>query len=154
MPSSKSKKRGRKGKARQKPIERLRQKLANGPLQGMPIVIEPKGQAKMSDVLERFVEPYLDSVETAEDHRKLFTLAALAWNASFLPRIEQERMIDDMMGGGLPAAVGELKTGLSEIVHALIARKQALFADNTRKIITVDVTETADGFHLSVASTL
>ena len=40
------------------------------------------------------------------------------------------------------------------MVRALIARKQTLFSDNTRKIINIELTETGDGFHLAVASTL
>ena len=85
MPTSKSKARKRKHKQRQSSTERLKRKLAQWPLRDMEIVIEPQGQVKMSDVLERFVEPYLEFVDTAEAHSTLFTLGALAWNAAFLP---------------------------------------------------------------------
>jgi hypothetical protein len=156
MASSKSRQKKRKNQQKpgQQSIERLKRKLEQEPLGDVKFVVEPQGQVKMSDVLERFAEPYLDFAETAEDYRKLFTVAALAWNAAFLPPSEQEKMVDDILGARVPADSGELKKGLTEIVGALIARKQALFADNTRKIVNLELTETASGFHLSVASTL
>jgi hypothetical protein len=43
---------------------------------------------------------------------------------------------------------------LKEIVGALIARKQSLFPDNTRKIISFELTDAGSSFHLTVASTL
>ena len=154
MPTSKSKARKRKQKKRQSSTERLTRNLAQGPLRGREIVIEPQGQVKMSDVLERFVDPYLEFAETAEDHRKLFTLAVLAWIAAFLPPSEQEKMIDNVLSAAVPVHGGELRAGLNEIVRALIARKQALFSAYTRKIINFELTETGSGFHLTVASTL
>jgi len=78
----------------------------------------------------------------------------LAWNAAFLPPGEQEKMIDWVLGAGVPADAGELRTGLNEIVRALIARTQALFSGYTRKIINFELTDTGNGFHLTVASTL
>jgi hypothetical protein len=154
MPSSKSKGRKRQHKQRQQRLDRLRRKLEQGSLGDLKFVVEPKGQVKMSDVLERFAEPYLEFVDTTEQHRKLFTLAALAWNASFLPPGEQAKMIDEVLGAGFPADAGELKAGLKEIVGALIARKQALFSGYTRKIINFELTDAGNSFHLTVASTL
>ena len=107
----------------------------------------------MSDVLEHFVEPYLDFVDTAAEHRKLFNLAALAWNAAILPPGEQEKVIDEVVSAAFPADAGPVRADVKEIVDALVARKKAFFADNTRKIISIEITETANGFHLAVAST-
>ncbi len=153
MANSKSKRHKSKQKQRQLGMERLKHKVAQGPLQATQFVIEPKGQVKMSDVLEQFVDPYLELAETAADHRTLFTLAALAWNAALLPPGEREQMIDGIVNASVPADAGPVRADAKEIVNALVARKQALFADNTRRIINFEITETAGGFHLAVAST-
>ena len=63
-------------------------------------------------------------------------------------------MIDEVLGAGFSADAGELKAGLKEIVGELIARKQSLFPDNTRKIISFELTDAGSSFHLTVASTL
>ena len=108
----------------------------------------------MSDVLEQFVEPYLKFARTAEEQRKLFSLATLAWNAAFLPPGDCEKMIAEVLHASLPAAAERVKADAKDIVDMLVVRKRLLFADNTRRIINFEITETADGFHLAVASTL
>ncbi len=108
----------------------------------------------MSEVLMDFVEPYLEFADTEEDFRKLLTLAAIAWNASFLSKEEQQDIVDSILDEGIPGATEELKTGLKEIVNMLIARKKAYFSQYTRRIIDFELTDIGRGYHLSVASTL
>ncbi len=52
-------------KSHQKRLEKLEQKLQTGPLgdQFAGTVMNPKGEVKMSEVLEAFVEPYLDFIQ-------------------------------------------------------------------------------------------
>lgn len=154
MTSSKSKTHKRARKARPSATERLARQVAQGPLHAAGIVIEPEGQAKMSEVLEQFVEPYLQFARTAEEHRKLFALAALAWNAALLPSGDREKMIVQVIGAVFPPDAKQDRAEATEVIDTLIARKLAAFADNTRRIISYEITETTDGFHLSVASTL
>ncbi|HID86163.1 MAG TPA: hypothetical protein EYP55_02155 [Anaerolineae bacterium] len=108
----------------------------------------------MSQVLRDFVEPYLEFADTEEAYRKLLTLAVLAWNASFLSEEERQDMIDRVLSEGLSEADDELKAGLKSIVNMLIRRKEEHFAAYTRRIIDFDVTDTGEGYHLAVASTL
>jgi len=154
MTSSKSRKTKRRRKRRQKRLESFKRKLAQGPLRGQKIVIAPRGKEKMSEVLMDFVEPYLEFADTEEDFRKLLTLAAIAWNASFLSKEEQQDIVDSILDEGIPGATEELKTGLKEIVNMLIARKKAYFSQYTRRIIDFELTDIGRGYHLSVASTL
>jgi hypothetical protein len=135
-------------------LARLEREVVTGPLPPAGVVIEPKGQAKMSDVLEQFVEPYLKFARTADEHRKLFNLAALAWNAALLLPRDHENMIAEAIGAGFAGHARQAQADAKNILDLLIARKRSHFADNTRRIIKVEVTETPDGFHLTVASTL
>jgi hypothetical protein len=153
MPKSRSK---RRHKRNQKPkrFEGLKRKLEQGPFRGQKTVIAPSGQARMSDVLADFVEPYRELADTEEAHRKLLTLAVMAWNAALLPEKEQHAMVDRVLDEGLPTATPELKIGLKEIVHRLMARKKAYFSENKRTIIDFELTDTGRGYHLAVASTL
>jgi thermostable 8-oxoguanine DNA glycosylase len=82
------------------------------------------------------------------------TLAILAWNASFLPAEEQQAMIDNVIDGALPAATEELKNGLKQIVHMLMARNRAYFSAYSRNIIDYELTAMGKGYRLFVASTL
>jgi hypothetical protein len=154
MTPSKSKTHKRARRARPSATERLARQLAQGPLHPAGVVIEPEGQAKMSEVLEQFVEPYLDYARTAEEHRKLFALAALAWNAALLPPGDREKMIGEVINAVFPADAQQDRADAREVIDTLMARKLAMFADNSRRIINYEITETADGFHLTVASTL
>ena len=67
-------------KIHQKGLEKLQQKIQKGPLgdQVVGMVPNPKGEVKMSEVLEAFVEPYLDFTHTRSQRDKLFTLAVIA----------------------------------------------------------------------------
>jgi hypothetical protein len=153
VPSGKQK-RERKQKRTPKRVNGLKSKLERGPFRDKKLVIEPACEVKMSDVLADFIKPYRGWADTEEAYRKLLTLAILAWNASFLPTEEQQAMIDNVIDGGLPAATEELKNGLKQIVHMLMARKRAYFSAYRRNIIDYELTDTGKGYRLSVASTL
>jgi hypothetical protein len=108
---------------------------------------------KMSDVLGKFVEPYVEHTDSEESYRKLITLAILAWNVSLLPEKDGQFIIDGVFEEGLPKREAELKTGLREIVDQLVARKRAYFSKYRRQIIDFDVVDLGDQYYLSVAST-
>ena len=136
---------------KQREYAALQRKLEQGPLGPGQILIEPKGQVRMSEVLEAFVEPYLDDAETDDAFRKLFTLAAAAWNAALLPQAQQQTMVDDLIGSQTGLSRRD-KKDLRSMLDALIARKKAHFADYRRAIVEFNLTETGGRFHLSVAS--
>lgn len=154
MGKSKSKGHARSKQVHEAALARLEREVVTGPLPPAGVVIEPAGQAKMSDVLEQFVEPYLKFARTADEHRKLFNLATLAWNAALLPPGDRKKMIAEALGASFAADARQAQADAKNILDLLIARKLAHFAANTRRIIKVEVTETPDGFHLAVASTL
>jgi hypothetical protein len=121
---------------------------------GSKVVYEPAGREKMSDVLEDFIEPYRDMADTEDAFRKLLTLALLAWNAALLPEDRRRAMIDETLGAGFSRASGADRSQAREFVEVMVRRKEEHFAANQRAIISFELTDTGDDYHLSVASTL
>ena len=138
----------------QKQLKSLKHKLKQGHFRGREIITNPSGDVKMSEVLMDFVAPYHELADTSEAYRKLLTLGITAWNASFLPKEAQQDMVDGIISGGIHSATYELQTGLKDIVNMLIARKEEYFSEYRRDIIDFELTDTGDGYHLSVASIL
>lgn len=118
----------------------------------MEVRYEPSGVAKMSQVVIDFIEPYVEYAETCEAYQKLVMIAIVAWNTTLLPEKEQKPMVKKMIKSlSLPRSDARDTKG---IIEELIKRKNKHFAEHTRTIVDYQVTETRDGFHLSVASTL
>ncbi|MBC8462076.1 MAG: hypothetical protein H8D67_29255 [Deltaproteobacteria bacterium] len=83
MPIKRRKKKRRKNKDKYgKLVSKLKQR---GLLKEKEILYQPSGEVKMSEVIMDFIEPYREYANTYEAHRKLITLALLAWNAALLP---------------------------------------------------------------------
>lgn len=121
---------------------------------GTRVVYEPAGREKMSGVLEDFVEPYRDATETLDDFRKLLSLASVAWNAALLPEGQRPAMIDQMVEAGFSRADESDRAWVRQLIESMVRRKQEHFAENRRAIVSFELTDTGDDYHLSVASTL
>lgn len=121
---------------------------------GTRLVYEPAGHEKMSEVLEDFVEPYRDLADTDDALRKLLSLALVAWNAALLPEDQRRAMIDEMVEAGLSRGTEADRAQAREIIEMLVRRKEEHFAANRRAIVSFELTDRGDDYHLSVASTL
>ena len=143
-------------KTHQKGLEKLQRKVQKGPLgdKFADIVTGPKGEAKMSEVLEAFIDPYLAVAQSRSQREKLFSIAVLAWNLAIMPKTERQPMIDQLIKVGLKGNDPLAQQDTREIIDELIARKQKFFAKNKRYIIDFQLQDTGKQFHLSVASTL
>jgi hypothetical protein len=97
---SKKKKQSRARTKRREQLSAHARRVREGPLPRAKILVEPKGQEKMSAVLEAFVEPYLELADTENGQQVLFHLAVLAWNASLLPEEKRQAMMDDVLKEG------------------------------------------------------
>ena len=121
-----------------------------GLLKGRKLLYEPEGYEKMSEVVQDFIEPYMEYATTRETMGRLILLAILAWNASMLP--------DDKAKAIVKGAVNSQPLSKSDremmirVLEELIQRKKKHFAHYTRQILDYDLTETEDGFHLSIVS--
>jgi hypothetical protein len=143
-------KRRRKQKKRYSALRRRLKRTSPVPTQ---FVVEPKGEIRMSEVLEAFVEPFLEMAETEEAFHRLLTVASAAWNISLVPKGEQKTLVDKMVDSQSEASRRD-KRELRSILYDLIERKRAMFPDIQRAIVDYHLEDTGDGFHLSVASTL
>jgi hypothetical protein len=141
-------------KQNQERLQDFKERIEKDLPQGHKIVVEPNGVAKMSEVLEAFVAPYLPVADTEDATNKLLALAMLAWNASFLPEEEQREMVEDIASKAMSGATRQDKEDLRELVSALVERKKAHFAEYTRTIISFELADAGKNYHLSVVSTM
>lgn len=143
-------------KNHQDAMQGLEDTVRQGPLgkNFVDIVKNPKGHVKMSDVLERFVEPYEDDEMTLHHRRNLLGIAVIAWNLALLPQAERKGMMKKLMREVLRGDDPLLQREARSIVENMIARKEQLFADNQRYIVSYDLKDMGTEFHLTVASTL
>jgi hypothetical protein len=140
--------------ASQNSLASLEQKLRKESFPFDGLVVSPAGEVKMSEVLEDFVEPYRESAQTEKEIRRLLTLATVAWNASFIPPEGQQEMIDQLFTDELVEGDQELRAEIQDLIRVLIGRKNRYFSQYSRMIVDFELTDTGNGYHLSVASTL
>jgi hypothetical protein len=146
----------RTNKIHQKRLEKLQQKIQEGPLgeHFADMMINPKGEVKMSEVLKAFVEPYLAFIDNWSEREKMFHLAVIAWNLTLMPEDEQAAMIDEFMEVALKGDDPLAQQEARGIIDGLIARKQQFFDEHKRFIIDFQLEDAGNEVHISVASTL
>ena len=104
--------------------------------------------AKMSDVLEEFVAPYEHSLTTTKAYRTLLSFGTMAWNLALFPEDKQPEELGLLLAE-MPA---DMRAEGKDLICSLIARKKQQFPECRRMIIDFELTETASGRHLAVAS--
>lgn len=119
---------------------------------------KPKGMPKMSEVLQAFIDPYVDDRDTYEERKEFLDIAVLAWNLAVSPPEAQQEFFKEAFGPQQTAPfdkreISDLKL-LQNFIQELIEWKLEAFPDDTRLIEEFQLTEHELGFHLSVAYTL
>ena len=68
MAAAESKGRSRRRQPHEAPdrFQGIKQRLVQGPFHDHKFIMNPEGAEKMSDVLARFVEPYVDAADTKD----------------------------------------------------------------------------------------
>lgn len=135
---------------RQNPLASLEKKVSNIG----KVVVNPAGEAKMSEVLKDFIEPYQESAQTLLDIRRLLTLATTAWNVALFPTLDRQKLIDDILTDELVEGDKKVKAKIQDLINELIERKNRYFSDNKRFIVNFELKDVGNGYYLSVASTL
>ena len=146
----------KKAQDERKNLEKLARKVQSGPLQNRntKMLIEPKGAAKMSEVLEDFIDPYLDIVGSKQEHKRLLEVAIMAWNTALMPKTQQSKLFDKMIEEGLSGQDPQAVEDFREIMKDMIARKRRYFSKHRRYILDFSLQGTGKDLYLSVVATL
>jgi hypothetical protein len=118
---------------------------------------KPKGMKKLSEVLQEFIEPYVDDEDTYEERFELLEDAIIVWNASLLPEEKRQGFIEeffDLTADPLDKEDVAITNILKLFIKELMDRKLELYANDNRFIKDFQLTEHELGFHLSVAYSL
>lgn len=105
------------------------------------VVVNPRGQVKMSDVLHTLVEPEWHACKDEDAMNKLLTLGMVAWNAANLKGAKRTALLEDL-AQTIPV---EIRQEFMEIVQPFIRRKEQLFPHITRPMLSFALTWTSDG---------
>jgi hypothetical protein len=138
-----------------KDLEKLAKKLSQGELvnKSVDMVISPSDVAKMSEVLEDFIEPYLEFARNHQQRQHLFEIAVTAWNLALLPADERQAMMDQTIAPILSSQTALIQQDFQGIVDGMIKRKLDYFAENKRFIVSFELKDAGRKFQLLVAST-
>jgi len=151
MAGRKSKKRNKQdsNKLHRDVDKRLKQQVEKNLPDKDLIVVRSRDGIKMSQVLERFVEPYMEQVKTEDAYRKLLSIAVAVWNVALLPSEKRLAYLN-----GLQAMLpDEVRDEGKKTVVELLERKEKHFSHYRRMIIDFDVADTGSGWYISVIST-
>jgi hypothetical protein len=126
----------------------VRRSLPSHVPSGVRLISPPPGVKKMSEVMEEFIDPYLDEARTEHQLRELLSIATIAWNAALMPAAEQDALVEDVMA----TVPQESRPFFLNWLMELIRRKLAFFADNKRLILSYELTWNPDNPYISVMS--
>lgn len=116
------------------------------------VEILPQNEIRMSDVLEAFVEPYLETAHTHDQRLMLLSIAAFAWNVALRPEDQQQQEITEFVSQIVPDANNPARRDITATLEELAERKRSSFADVRRYIVDFELRETRNDIHLSVVS--
>jgi hypothetical protein len=115
------------------------------------VVVNPRGEIKMSEVLLDFIQPEWNRCANEDAMQKLLTLGIAAWNAALLPLDKRADFLDDL-ATSFPA---DLRSTFLCVIEPLIRRKEKLFPHIKRPILSYSLTWlSADEPQLTVLSGL
>jgi hypothetical protein len=107
----------------------------------------------MSEVLERFAEPYVEECDGIEAIRNLYTLAVMAWNVALLPADQRPSEIDRLIEKGFARRSDADRGFARALFEDMVDRKLAHFSKFLRPIVGFDVKDLGgDSYFLSVIS--
>jgi ABC-type iron transport system FetAB ATPase subunit len=114
-------------------------------------VIRDSSLERMSDILLEYGDPLFDGINTdnKKEYEKAIMMSIRLWNCAIMQEEpEGKKEIEKMLKPMMPDAESK------SVVRYMLGRKHEMFPKNKRMIMNYELTETADGFHLTVASTI
>jgi hypothetical protein len=143
-------------KDEQHALKKLQKKLEKRPWGGkfVQTVANPEGVAKMSDVLEDFMEPFLEPGLTLAQLENAFGIGIVAWNIAIIPPEGRQSAIDEVVQGYTKNFTPQDRQEFKELLNEMVDRKLALFSDNLRLIADFQLEGSDSNYQLLVASSL
>ena len=126
--------------AQQALVDRLKRSLPDERIK----VIKRRTGRKVSEILMEFAQPWLDEARNDDQRKTVVGLAVLAWNLAVIP--EPERWEGDF--------AEQLGITGKAILTEMIARKLALYPEETRPILDYQITGGQDNLRVEVIFSL
>jgi hypothetical protein len=118
---------------------------------GPMVIVNPRGEVKMSEVLMELIQPEWNTCANEEAMHKLLTLGMAAWNAALLPLDKRAALLADL-ATTLPS---ELRSDFRIVIEPFIRRKEKLFPHILRPMLSYNLTWLSSNEpHLTVVSGL
>ena len=108
----------------------------------------PKEDLRVSERLVDLIAPYREDGCTPERYEMLIGAAATAWNLSLLSEAERPEALRQ----SLRRAKVRDEEGVAEVIVTLMRRKEQLFPDDHRTIVSWEVSTSGGQCHVTVAS--
>lgn len=126
---------------------------------GLPLTLPPSMRGavqirrnhdgpKISFSLGTLIDPYIIADTTQDQFRKLVAFGVIAWNLS---SFDEPRRTEEM-GRFIEATGGANFPDFTAIIRGMVARKLALFPDDSRFIVSWDVKQDNNRFHITAAA--
>jgi hypothetical protein len=147
---SRKKKKARKKKSIHKPNRKLLFENSLKKLLPDSKFIRKYNGNKLSDVINEFAEPLLEKCSSFREQEKMLSLSILVWNMCVTPQEVADNIKKDLHE---KICKGDKQTikDMEEILQYLIVRKNSLYKDDKRFVISYNITKIKDGLHLEVA---
>lgn len=106
------------------------------------------GAPKISASLGELIDPYIIADTTPDEFRKLVALGVIAWNLS---SYDEPRRTEEM--GRFTDAMGDANfQEFTALIRSMVARKLAIFPDDSRFVVSWDVKQDNNRFHITAAA--
>ena len=140
-------------KQHHKNLQRLARRVRNQMGDNVAGVINsPFGQVKMTEVLQAFVEPYIEETDNRSQRQQIFEIAVIAWNLAVIDEAKRQPMLDQAIDQVLNSDDIEEQKDFRDLLEELIDRKLAYFDEVKRMIINFELKDVGREYQLSVAS--
>lgn len=115
--------------------------------------VKNEGDNKLSDVLKEFSNSFIDECGDYDGKKSILELSILVWNFCVVFKENAEKSKDFILFHANEGDDDEAQTAasLNRMLENLIARKNLLYKDDLRYVITYTIKKTKSGLQLEVA---
>src|SRR5437667_4288775 len=129
--------------AQQALVDRVQRSLPDERLK----VVKRRTGRKVSEILKEFAKPWLDEARNDDQRKTLIGMVVLAWNMAAFPEPERWEGVSTQFAENL-------REPARAILKEMIARKLALYPEETRSILDYEITGGGDNMRVEVVFSL